>query len=73
MMKRKTVDVEYMKAFANGMMASTNPLGKEVRLGVSYMLEEMLHRTGNYKGFKFLDQKVLDNQPDGDETQRMYF
>ena len=69
MMKRKTVDVAYLKAFANNMLEGADPLQKEVRLGVSVMLEEVLHRTGNYKGFRYVNL----GEPNFDSTRRMYF
>lgn len=72
-MGRKTIDVEYMKAFANSMLAGTDPKQKDVRLGVSLMLEEILHRTGNYKGFKYNDYDARIESPNFDDTQRTYF
>ena len=68
-MKRKTIDVNYLKAFANNMLAGADPMQKEVRLGVSVMIEDILHRTGNYQGFRYLNWGADDY----DSTRRVYF
>lgn len=68
-MKRKTVDVAYLKTFANNVLAGDDLTQKEVRLGVSVMLEEVLHRSGNYKGFRYINL----GEPNFDSTRRMYF
>ena len=67
-MKRKTIDVEYLKTFANAMMAGSDPSQRDVRLGVSLMLEEALMRTGNYKGFHYLEH----GSADCDTSRRKY-
>jgi len=64
-MTRKTIEVEYMKTFANVMLAGTSPLMKEARLGAAMMLEEILFQTSNYKGYRLLE-------PNGDESRRHY-
>ena len=72
-MKRKTVDVEYMKSWVNTMLMGDDPKMRDFRLGIGMTLEEMLHRSGNYKGYRYLD---LDKTPVGmpiDHSRREYF
>lgn len=56
MKKRKTIDVESIKKFANEELALDNSL--EEKLGIMNMIEQILHKTGNYNGFMFL--KLID-------------
>ena len=55
-MARKTVEVELMRKKANKMLAQSG-IGSspEFRWGVILMIEDMLHATGNYNGFRYLD------------------
>jgi len=72
MAKRKTVDVEYMKTFANLMLASDDPKRVDVRRGVMVMIEEVLFNSGNYKGFRYLDWNETTGAPD-DSSRVQYF
>jgi hypothetical protein len=59
-MGRKTIEVEKMLEFANERLAwvseSNTP---EMRWGVIVMIEEILHKSGNYNGFRYLDNYDL--------------
>jgi hypothetical protein len=72
MAKRKTVDVEYMKTFANTILASADPKQVDVRRGVAVMIEEVLFNSGNYKGFRYLDWNETTKAPD-DSSRVQYF
>lgn len=50
---RKTVSVESVRETANNMFR-TGVGSSELRLGVIVLLEEILHQTGNYNGFRYL-------------------
>ena len=57
MARRKTIDVEVVKEWANQQLesadwATNNP--KIYRYGIMNMLENVLMSTGNYKGFRYL-------------------
>ena len=56
-MARKTVEVEMMRKKANKMLASSYATWSkpDYRWGVILMIEDMLHATGNYNGFRYLD------------------
>jgi hypothetical protein len=53
-MARKTYDVEALVELVNGICKDSEPGAKDVRQGAMNVLEAVLHRTGNYKGFRFL-------------------
>lgn len=88
-MSRKTITVEALLARANKLlnrpeMAHLQGLTPDqaFRRGVTAMLEDFLHQTGNYQGFKYQDSEVLppdERKDDGfslrdgyDETRRIY-
>ena len=54
MKARKTIDVELMKQFSNELLAHPDYTLEE-KLGIITMIQEILHRTGNYNGFMFLN------------------
>lgn len=58
MSKRKTVSVEFVVNRANTMLAKST-CSAEVRQGVINFLEDILHETGNYKGFRYLLQEEI--------------
>jgi hypothetical protein len=88
-MGRKTVNVQEIKEYANGVLARTgNTLTQEdvnIRRGVILMAEQILMLTGNYKGYRYLDSGDLesgvtpgivyneDHHEVLDETRRLYF
>ena len=53
---RKTVNVQELKEFANIHLARTDKWAtKEFKNGICVMLHNVLHLSGNYRGFTFLD------------------
>lgn len=88
-MSRKTFEVEAIKNYTNGILAAPNHVGKEMREGAILVLDHLLHRSGNYKGYRYLHQYELEagitpgiDSTSGDdaaewvimdETRRFYF
>ena len=58
-MTKRTVEVEYLKGYVNSVLEHNTNL--ETRITMTLMLEAVLQRTGNYKGYKLLDK---DNEVD---------
>lgn len=62
-MLRKTIDVAWIKERANTLFAQKYPPSDKYseefrngqRAGVAQLLTAILHETGNYKGFNYLD------------------
>jgi hypothetical protein len=54
MSKRKTVNVDDMKWFANTLLADPKVDSQE-KMGIITMMEHILHSSNSYKGFMFLD------------------
>jgi len=55
-MSRKTTSVRSMLDYANKMLKRSDEYAtKEYKIGIICMLEEVLHATGNYKGFMFIN------------------
>lgn len=52
-MSRKTFSVEEFKNNMNNMLANSI-VDREVREGIIFSLEDLLHKTGNYRGFEYL-------------------
>lgn len=71
-MARKTIDVEYMKAWVNTMLMGDDPKMKDFRFGICITIEEMLMKTRNYKGYSLLDYNP-DTKEVGDSSRRRYF
>lgn len=71
-MARKTVDVEYMKNWANEILKGNEPSMIQFRLGVATTIEEILMRSGNYEGYRLLDYD-FESKETGDHSQRFYF
>ena len=53
-MARKTIDVEYVKKFVNDFLLNSGDEQFVERRSYCMILEEILHQTGNYKGFNYL-------------------
>jgi hypothetical protein len=53
-MSRKTVSVTEMLDFANESLAADYH-SLEYKQGICSMIEKILHKSGNYNGFMFLD------------------
>jgi len=57
MRKRSTIDVDYVRDTVNSVLRNSgNNCPKERRQGMMNILEDILHSTGNYKGFKYLSR-----------------
>ena len=72
---RKTIDVEQVRRKANDLLAlgANDPDSRptrEFRMGIMLLVEHVLHETGNYKGFQYLDTD--DDAQLEDDTLRGY-
>lgn len=67
-MTRKTIEVETLREMTNHFLANQNTNADE-RQGVADMFESVLHQTGNYKGYRYLDTDEIE----GNGTRRHYF
>lgn len=54
MKPRRTIHVDGVKALINDRIAVNENRDPAVRQELIYVLEEILHRTGNYRGFQYL-------------------
>jgi hypothetical protein len=60
--KKKTLGVFHMLDYANNQLARTDEYGSsDFKSGVCVMIERILHDTGNYNGFMFLDPDNSDH------------
>tara|TARA_Y100000593_G_scaffold92140_1_gene182819 strand:- start:389 stop:652 length:264 start_codon:yes stop_codon:yes gene_type:complete len=60
-MSRKTIPVLQLLEYGNRMLKRTDEFAtKEFKIGVICMIENVLHATGNYAGFMFLDNDDSD-------------
>lgn len=58
---RKTCNVVEMLEYANMQLARTDKFAtKDFKVGISVMIEHILHLTGNYSGFMFLNNEDSD-------------
>jgi hypothetical protein len=71
-MKTKTIKVEQLRNDINEWLANSEPELVDVRQGYILTLEYVLHSTGNYAGFSYLDWNS-DSPKDMDMTRRFYF
>lgn len=88
--RRKTVDVSYILDSVNAYLAREDKdnehFNADTRKGAYVMLEQILHETGNYNGFNYVewldggyDRWVKDGQPQdtgpylGDMSKRRYY
>jgi hypothetical protein len=73
MRSRKTVNVEAVKETANQLLERTDKyaIDGEFKAGVCTMIERILHDTGNYRGFYFINPDARPN--DEDYYARRYF
>lgn len=61
---RTTFDVALLVKSVNGMLAQSPAVSGAVRQGAMQVLEEVLHATGNYRGFRYLTaDEVADGAP----------
>ena len=59
-MGRKTVSVNAMRDYINDRIATKSKNISE-RIGLIVVLEEILHTTGNYSGFRYLEDREIVN------------
>lgn len=81
-MPKKAISVRELREWANTRLATPNSGLKlddftpdqAFRLGIASFIEQILHSTGNYHGFAYLEREVRDDgTPEiGDETRRAY-
>lgn len=77
---RKSVQVAALVDEANRLLAIVPREGEQFgskvdaqfRQGVIAMLEHVLHETGNYRGFRYLDGHEAVARDEYDETRRAY-
>lgn len=70
---RKTCNVVEMIEYANMQLARTDEFAtKDFKVGISVMIESILHVTGNYSGFMFLNNKDSDTGTLGYYSRRYF-
>lgn len=86
-MGRKTFEIEQIKNYTNGILAAECVGQRDLRMGAILVLEQVLQKSSNYRGYRYLDDKDLgeneniipgirpgDNQFENtDVTRRYYF
>lgn len=73
--KKKTIQVEYIKDFANRQLANPNNTMEE-KNGIITMLEKILLESNDYKGFMFLhlnDDNTAPSLGTSEYVFRKYF
>ena len=58
-MGRKTFNVEELVDMVNFTLLNSDDSAKGIRQGMMNVLEEVLHRSGNYRGFRYINQNEL--------------
>ena len=74
-MKRKTFNVKDLVDKMNDRLKNST-CSPEARFGMISVLESILHETGNYRGFTYLEGEVGESgyvEKFGDESRRFYF
>lgn len=61
MAKRKTVKIAELKAHANKVFRESQPEFSEGRKHIATFVEDLLHASGQYKGFNYLEAKDLQD------------
>tara|TARA_R110001592_G_scaffold53419_3_gene163757 strand:- start:7 stop:258 length:252 start_codon:yes stop_codon:yes gene_type:complete len=76
MRSKKNVGVVEMIDYANMQLARTDDFAtREFKTGISIMVETVLHKSGNYDGFGFLnrDAKQEETNSDGSEFYNRFY
>ena len=61
MAKKKTIKVQETLDYANYQLGRTDEYAtKEFKVGITVMIEQILHLTGNYRGFMFINNNDSD-------------
>jgi hypothetical protein len=79
-MARKTIEVDQVRDWANTFLAAPNSVSSVAdpvsqRMGVCALVEAVLHRSGNYCGFRYLTSEKHDDgslREDHDDSRRQY-
>jgi hypothetical protein len=59
--RRKTIDVLEILEYGNYQLSRTDDYAtKEFKIGITVMIESILHRTDNYNGFMFINNADSD-------------
>jgi hypothetical protein len=58
-MPRKTIEVKKLVTMVNDILIHTADRHKDRRIGAYVLLHEILHKTGNYQGFAYLDKRDM--------------
>lgn len=69
---RKTINVSTILKMANSFLAAENTTADE-REGVAALMEGILFETGNYAGYRYLDNYKDMTDPLGAGSRREYF
>lgn len=69
---RKTIEVGKVLRMVNHFLAAENTSADE-REGVASLLEAILFETGNYRGYRYLDNDSAMADPLGAGSRRFYF
>ena len=56
MARRKTIDIDYLRSKANDALANKDN-SREYKTAVCDMIQSVLHKTDNYRGFMFIDNE----------------
>ena len=64
-MSRKTIKVEDVRVMVNDMLLNSPDSSKAERDGMISVLESILHKTGNYEGFMYLDKDDMEQSECG--------
>ena len=59
---RKTVHVDTVKKMANEMMLHSTDDRAKGREAISILLENILHKTGNYRGYNMLTKETMERE-----------
>lgn len=62
---KKTINVQAMKDDINKALKNSEYVTPDYRQGLISCIENILHSTGNYNGFRYLSK---DEVPDGEES-----
>lgn len=65
MKKRKTIDVEYIKTYVNYALHNSLDNYQDGREALQTLLECVLLKTGNYKGFGYLSKDYMEKSVAG--------
>ena len=63
MAKRKTINVSELTEMVNSICKNSDPDMYDVRQGAINVLDAVLHKTGNYKGFRYLLADEVFGEP----------